>query len=57
MTYGLQMCITSPDGEIDIIVYYARAQIFYWNEDGTPNFGIPVADGPISLQQKELVKE
>lgn len=23
-----------------------RIQKFYWNADGTPNFGIPVADGP-----------
>lgn len=35
---------------------HARAQVITWNEDGTPNFGTPVADGPISLQQKELVK-
>lgn len=24
---------------------HTRAQVFGWNEDGTPNFGIPVADG------------
>lgn len=24
---------------------HTRAQIFHWNEDGTPNFGIPVKDG------------
>lgn len=23
---------------------HTRAQVFTWNEDGTPNFGIPVAD-------------
>jgi len=23
---------------------HTRAQIFNWNEDGTPNFGIPVPD-------------
>ncbi|MBN2704487.1 MAG: glycoside hydrolase family 43 protein [Pontiellaceae bacterium] len=23
-----------------------RAQVLAWNEDGTPNFGVPVADGP-----------
>ncbi|THV41817.1 family 43 glycosylhydrolase [Glycomyces buryatensis] len=25
---------------------HTRIQKFYWNADGTPNFGIPVADGP-----------
>lgn len=25
---------------------HARLQKLYWNPDGTPNFGIPVADGP-----------
>jgi len=25
---------------------HTRVQKFYWNADGTPNFGIPVADGP-----------
>jgi GH43 family beta-xylosidase len=24
-----------------------RAQAFTWNSDGTPNFGVPVADGPV----------
>ena len=24
---------------------HTRAQVFTWNEDGTPNFGVPVADG------------
>ncbi|MEI2281469.1 family 43 glycosylhydrolase [Paenibacillus polysaccharolyticus] len=24
---------------------HARAQVIHWNEDGTPNFGIPVPDG------------
>lgn len=47
----------SPDGTEDWIVYHAndsvdgacdgrrttRAQKFTWNDDGTPNFGIPVA--------------
>jgi hypothetical protein len=50
---------TSPDGEQDWIVYHAnatsdggwakrdvRAQIFTWNDDGTPNFGQPI---PASL--------
>lgn len=46
---------TSPDGTEDWILYHAnskpnkgcgkhrspRAQRFYWNEDGSPNFGIP----------------
>lgn len=26
---------------------HTRAQIFGWNEDGTPNFGIPVKDGAV----------
>lgn len=48
---------TSPDGTENWIVYHAndaatdgcdngrttRAQRFTWNEDGTPNFGIPVS--------------
>ncbi len=48
----------SPDGTEDWIVYHAndsaiegcgnsrmtRAQKFTWNADGTPNFGVPVAD-------------
>jgi len=47
----------SPDGTEDWIVYHAndspedvcdnrrmtRAQPFTWNEDGTPNFGVPVS--------------
>ena len=47
----------SPDGTEDWIVYHAndqvsdgcdngrttRVQKFTWNEDGTPNFGVPVA--------------
>ncbi|RCX22640.1 GH43 family beta-xylosidase [Fontibacillus phaseoli] len=24
---------------------HTRAQVFHWNEDGTPNFGVPVKDG------------
>lgn len=49
----------SPDGKEDWILYHAnskpgegcgsrrspRAQKFTWNEDGTPNFGEPVAEG------------
>jgi GH43 family beta-xylosidase len=49
----------SPDGTEDWIVYHAntsalggcdsgrttRVQEFTWNEDGTPNFGVPVATG------------
>jgi GH43 family beta-xylosidase len=49
----------SPDGTEDWIVYHAndaesdvcdmgrtpRIQKFTWNEDGTPNFGVPVAVG------------
>jgi GH43 family beta-xylosidase len=25
-----------------------RAQVLKWNADGTPNFGVPVADGPVA---------
>ncbi len=49
----------SPDGKEDWILYHAndkanegcgmyrspRAQKFYWNNDGTPNFGEPVKEG------------
>ncbi|MGE5430075.1 MAG: family 43 glycosylhydrolase [Syntrophomonadaceae bacterium] len=47
----------SPDGKEDWIVYHAakkkgsgwdrnvRIQKFSWNEDGTPNFGSPIAEG------------
>ncbi|MNN08257.1 Extracellular exo-alpha-(1-_5)-L-arabinofuranosidase precursor [compost metagenome] len=27
---------------------HTRAQVFGWNEDGTPNFGVPVKDGEIN---------
>lgn len=50
----------SPDGTEDWIVYHAdlksggswgnrtvRAQKFTWNQDGTPNFGTPVAYGAL----------
>ncbi len=29
---------------------HTRAQKLYWNADGTPNFGIPVPDGPLPLR-------
>ncbi|OBZ15194.1 MULTISPECIES: family 43 glycosylhydrolase [Bacillales] len=29
---------------------HTRAQVFGWNEDGTPDFGIPVADGPVAAE-------
>ncbi len=29
---------------------HTRAQKIYWNSDGTPNFGIPVPDGPLPLR-------
>ena len=49
--------VTSPDGKESLIVYHAtaaatdgctgvrttRVQKFTWNEDGTPNFGVPVS--------------
>ncbi|UJF34928.1 family 43 glycosylhydrolase [Paenibacillus hexagrammi] len=51
----------SPDGKEDWIVYHAdevsgggwgnrsvRAQKFTWNEDGSPNFGIPAAYGSLT---------
>ncbi|MBZ0287438.1 MAG: family 43 glycosylhydrolase [Anaerolineae bacterium] len=28
---------------------HTRVQPFTWNADGTPNFGVPVPDGPLSL--------
>ena len=49
----------SPDGTEDWIIYHAakyqgggwdrnvRMQKFTWNEDGTPNFGTPVATGTL----------
>lgn len=51
----------SPDGKQDYILYHAnsqpgqgcgrfrspRAQMFTWNNDGTPNFGIPVREGVV----------
>jgi GH43 family beta-xylosidase len=27
-----------------------RAQVLFWNVDGTPDFGIPVADGPYQVE-------
>jgi hypothetical protein len=29
---------------------HARVQKLYWNEDGTPYFGIPVPDGPLAVR-------
>jgi GH43 family beta-xylosidase len=58
----------SPDGSEDWIVYHAndlesdvcdmgrtpRMQKFTWNEDGTPNFGIPVATStPLAVPSGE----
>ncbi|WP_084821932.1 family 43 glycosylhydrolase [Bacillus sp. SA1-12] len=52
---GHNSFVKSPDGKEDWIVYHAakfkgagwnrnvRMQKFSWNEDGTPNFGVPVA--------------
>ncbi|MBY0202935.1 glycoside hydrolase family 43 protein [Paenibacillus cucumis (ex Kampfer et al. 2016)] len=31
---------------------HARAQVIHWNEDGTPNFGIPVPDGQSAAEVK-----
>jgi GH43 family beta-xylosidase len=33
---------------------HTRAQKLYWNADGTPNFGIPVPDGPLPFRFKSL---
>ena len=51
----------SPDAKEDYILYHAnskpgqgcggfrspRAQLFTWNKDGSPNFGVPVKEGEI----------
>ncbi|MFY7840727.1 MAG: family 43 glycosylhydrolase, partial [Lacibacter sp.] len=51
----------SPDGKENYILYHAnskpgqgcggfrspRAQLFTWNKDGTPNFGVPVKEGEL----------
>ncbi|QHW31890.1 family 43 glycosylhydrolase [Paenibacillus rhizovicinus] len=54
---GHNSFVKSPDGKEDWIVYHAaitsgagwnrnvRTQPFQWNEDGTPDFGEPVAPG------------
>lgn len=56
---GHNSFFTSPDGTEDYILYHAndepgqgcgrfrspRAQKFTWNQDGTPNFGVPVKTG------------
>lgn len=59
----------SPDGTEDWIVYHAnasldgacdgrrttRVQKFIWNEDGTPNFGVPVStEEPIAAPSGDL---
>jgi GH43 family beta-xylosidase len=31
---------------------HTRVQYLYWNDDGTPNFGIPVGNGPLPLRLK-----
>lgn len=62
----------SPDGTEDWILYHAnnspsgvcdnrrttRAQPFTWNEDGTPNFGVPVSlDTDLPVPSGELAEE
>lgn len=56
---GHNSFFTSPDGKADWILYHAnsgpgqgcdqrrspRMQPFHWNEDGTPDFGVPVKTG------------
>lgn len=34
---------------------HTRAQVFTWNADGTPYFGIPVADGAVSTGYYKLI--
>lgn len=29
---------------------HTRAQVIHWNSDGTPNFGVPVPDGPLPVR-------
>ncbi|HEY9126371.1 MAG TPA: family 43 glycosylhydrolase [Acidobacteriaceae bacterium] len=54
---------TSPDGKKWWLVYHAKAvkeytyagrsvrmQPFTWKADGTPDFGVPVAEGPLGLR-------
>lgn len=55
---GHSCYVKSPDGTEDWILYHAakakgsgwdrsiRIQKFTWNPDGTPNFGLPLPDGP-----------
>jgi GH43 family beta-xylosidase len=31
---------------------HTRAQQFFWNDDDTLNFGIPVPDGPLPEQEQ-----
>ena len=57
---GHNSFVKSPDGTEDWIVYHAidvsgggwsrrsvRAQPFHWHDDGTPDFGVPVALGKV----------
>jgi GH43 family beta-xylosidase len=65
---GHNMFFKSPDGKEDWIIYHAndnvsgacdmnrnpRIQKFTWNQDGTPNFGIPVSTStPIPVPSGE----
>ncbi|NLE50331.1 MAG: family 43 glycosylhydrolase [Chloroflexi bacterium] len=36
---------------------HARVQKLYWNEDGTPYFGIPVPDGPLPVRFRAASEE
>lgn len=64
---GHNSFFTSPDGTEDWILYHAndkpnqgcgsyrspRAQRFTWNEDGTPNFGVPLpTNKPLKIPSK-----
>jgi GH43 family beta-xylosidase len=63
---GHSSFVKSPDGKEDWILYHAaktqgsgwsrnvRMQSFQWNQDGSPNFGTPVAEGvPIAVPSGE----
>ena len=57
--YGVGHCsfVKSPDNSEDWIIYHSKKgakpgwerdvgmQPFKWNEDGTPDFGVPIAAG------------
>ena len=63
---GHSSFVKSPDGKEDWILYHAaksqgsgwnrnvRMQSFEWNQDGSPNFGTPIAEGiPLAVPSGE----